>query len=120
MISRLKRQVRAITRTASIHIEEVPYRQDRALAEVLDGIGQFEKTLGVSIELNGRALQPGSFREPPDSLETNLAFSEQIIAWGDVVEHFEVVVGDQERFVRMLEAWLKWKRCPVSLGKKGW
>ncbi len=55
---------------------------------LVNGIGEFEKTLGVFVQLNGKALQTESLKDLPYSFETNLELSRQVIAGGEVVERF--------------------------------
>jgi len=88
LVSRMKREVRAIARTARIYIEEAPTLEGQDLRTLVDGIGEFEKTLGVFVELNKKALQSGSLQELPHSLEKNLKVSKQVIAEGEVTEGF--------------------------------
>lgn len=88
LLSRMKREVRAISRTARIYIEEVTYRKGRDIKSLVNGIGEFEKTLGVFVELNGKALQSEFLKELPYSFEKNLKLSKQVINRGEVVERF--------------------------------
>lgn len=88
LLSRMKREVRAIARTARIYIEEVRDSEGRNTQALVNGIGEFEKTFGVFVELNGKALQSDSLKELPDSFEKNLEFSRQVIGRGGVVERF--------------------------------
>lgn len=88
LLSRMKREVRAIARTARIYIQEAPSWEDRDLNSLVNGIGEFEKTLGVFVQMNAKALQSESLKELPYSLERNLELSKQAIAEGEIVERF--------------------------------
>ncbi len=88
LLSRMKREVRAIARTARIYIEEALQQEGRDFQTLVNEIGEFEKTLGVFVELNRKALQSESLKELPYSFEKNQEFSRQVIAGGEVVERF--------------------------------
>ncbi len=88
LLSRMKREVRAIARTARIYFEEAPSREGRDFQTLVNEIGEFEKTVGVFVELNRKALQSESLKELPYSFEKNLEFSKQVIAGGEVLERF--------------------------------
>jgi two-component system NtrC family sensor kinase len=87
-LSRMKREARAIARTAKINIEEASYRKGSDIQALVNGIGEFEKTLGVFVILDGKTFQSESLNELPNSFEKNMELGKQVAARGEAVERF--------------------------------
>lgn len=114
LVSRMKRETRAIGRTAKINIEEASYRKGGDIQALVNEIGEFEKTLGVFVKLDGKAFQSESLNELPHSFEKNMELGKQVAARGEAVErfgrygktsifaHFEPLGGRQGEIVGVL------------------
>jgi len=89
LLSRMEREARAIARTAKIHIEQTPYHKKGNIRTLVDGIAEFEKTLGVFVSLDGRAFQSKSLMHLPHSLEKNKELGKQVTTGADVIERFD-------------------------------
>jgi two-component system NtrC family sensor kinase len=114
LLSRMKREARAIARTAKINIEEASHRKGSDIQALVNGIGEFQKTLGVFVKLDGKTFQSESLKKLPHSFEKNMEFGKQVAAQGEGIErfgrygktsifaHFEPLRGRQGEIVGVL------------------
>jgi signal transduction histidine kinase len=89
LTSRLKREVRAIARTARIYVEQLPHLKAQDIEVLVNGIGEFEKTLGVFIDVDGIAYQSTTLDELPDSFDRNRLLGKKVIEHHEVIEDFD-------------------------------
>jgi two-component system NtrC family sensor kinase len=114
LLSRMKREARAIARTAKINIVDAPYRKGSDIQALVNGIGEFEKTLGVFVQLDGKTYQSESLEELSHSFEKNKELGKQVAVRGEAVErlgrygktpifaHFEPLRGAQGERIGVL------------------
>jgi len=89
LTSRLKREVRAIARTARIYVEELPHLQTQDIEVLVNGIGEFEKTLGVFIDIDGIAYQSETLNQLHDSFARNRSLGKKVIERNAIIEDFD-------------------------------
>jgi len=89
LLSRMKREARAIARTAKVNIEDASYRKGSDIQALVNEIGEFEKTFGALVTLDGKAFRSKSLKELPHTLKKPMELAKQVTARGKAVGRFD-------------------------------